>query len=194
MVNPSIGVESPSRTAIDQNVLTFVARYRSLLKKSGGSIIEQAKTIHEVETELGKKHQASFYRQIGLDPEGATVRKLRVIGENSPRFQPFLDRIPSTWTTLYDLAKLSMDDFKRVTDADLLTPFVTAKEIRELVRGKAHQDAEPRRKARVTIDLAAAKDGKRLFAEISRLTREFGVDLIVDPEAKKQFALAGEEL
>lgn len=173
---------SPSR------VDSYVNKYRSLLKKSGSSIIEQAKMIYEVEGELGDKYTAAFYEKVGLQRNGATVRKLRIIGENFTRFQPYLEKIPNTWTTLYDLARLSTDEFKKVVDAELLTPFVTAQEIRTLLRGRPPQDTTPRRRARVSIDLAAANDGKGLFAEITKLTKQFGVELFIDSEAKKQFA------
>jgi hypothetical protein len=187
-VSSEISTEIQRETESDRKVRSLIERYRSLLKTSGGSIIEQAETIYDVERNLSEWLRDEFYQQVSLDPEGATVRKLKVIGSKSARFKPFLDRIPNTWTTLYDLAKLSSEDFQKVTDAELLTPFVTAKDIREFVRGKTPGDGERRRRTKVTIDLTEAEDGKALYAEIARLSRQHGAEFIVDTETKKAFA------
>ena len=51
-----------------------------------------------------------------MDPKGTTARKLKEIGEKLTRFQPYLEKLPNTWTTIYVLAKMDDHEFQRVAD------------------------------------------------------------------------------
>jgi hypothetical protein len=77
-------------------VETLVDRYRKAVKASCKNILDIAKTIYQVEKELGAIYKDAFYQTVELDPKGSTVRKLKKIGEEFTRFQPFLDRLPNT--------------------------------------------------------------------------------------------------
>ena len=77
-----------------------------------------------------------FYQEVGLDPKGTTARKLKEIGEKLTRFQPYLEKLPNTWTTIYVLAKMEDHDFQRVVDSGVMHPFVTLKAIEDVVRGQ----------------------------------------------------------
>ena len=103
-------------------VETLVDRYRKAVKASSKNILDIAKTIYQVEKELGVIYKDAFYQTVELDPKGSTVRKLKKIGEEFTRFQPFLDKLPNTWTTLYELASMDKEDFARVVDAGVLHP------------------------------------------------------------------------
>lgn len=163
---------APQHNALQDQVDALVTRFRSISKDSVTKILEQAKTVFEVEEDLGAKHKALFYVAVGLDPNGSTVRKLRLIGEQSPRFEPFLDKIPNTWTTLYELARLTPDDFRKVADSGRLTPFIAAKDIQEVVRGKKQV-----RKVTATFDIAAAKKPHELYERLQNVAKEFDVEL-----------------
>ena len=69
-----------------------------------------------------------------MDPKGTTARKLKEIGEKLTRFQPYLDKLPNTWTTIYVLAKMDDHEFQRVANSGVLHPFVTLKAIEDVVR------------------------------------------------------------
>jgi hypothetical protein len=110
-------------------VVELVTEYRALVKASGENTLEVGKTIYVVETELNQSYKDEFYVQVGLDPKSATVRKLKTIGEKYMRFVPFVGRLPTSWTTLYGLARMTDESFQKVVAADVLSPFVTWKTI-----------------------------------------------------------------
>jgi hypothetical protein len=90
-----------------------------------------------------------FCGQVSLDPEGSTVRKLLVIADNATRFASFVGQMPNQWTTIYQLARLEIASFERVTKAGAFAPWMTAKQVIE-----ASGKARPARKVdKIVIDL-----------------------------------------
>jgi hypothetical protein len=106
----AVGLEKlvPDQSKI---VAALVTQYNDFAKASCENIIGLAKTIHLVERELNQRYREQFYAEVHLDPNGSTVRKLKKIGEESVRFEPFLGRLPNAWTTLYALAALESHEF-----------------------------------------------------------------------------------
>ena len=120
---------------VNLTVEELVSEFNAFAMKSSENVLGLATTILMVE-DLGRRDRERFYADVKLDPKGSTARKLRVIGEKLPRFQPFLSVIPNTWTTLYELARMEDDEFKTVAKSGVLHPLVTLREIEE-VQGRA---------------------------------------------------------
>ena len=114
---------------IKPEILTFIDRYHTFLRKTAESILGLAETLVQAEAELNAVDFLIFCDNVGIVNPSPTYSKLKLIGENSDRFRPFLDRLPNTWTTIYKLAKLEANQFARISDC--LSPFITSKEIDE---------------------------------------------------------------
>ena len=136
---------------IDEVVDALISEYRTIAKNNADNVLALASTIYKVEAELGGRYRRRFYAEVGLDENGSTVRKLRLIGDRLTRFQPYLDVIPCAWTTLYALAALEDEKFKAVVESGVLHPFATMKEI-DAVLGKT--SAKSAREFRVFVDLS----------------------------------------
>ena len=93
-------------------------------------ILGLAAVISRVHEDLGERYHDAFYLEINVVKDGLLSRKLKAIGKVKTRFAPFVDRLPNSWTTLYELAVLSSEEFKSVVDSGLLSPFVTSQQIR----------------------------------------------------------------
>ena len=117
-------------------VKSLAEQYRKFAKASGEDILGLAETVYLANRELNLRFLEEFYQEVGLDPKGTTARKLKEIGEKLTRFQPYLDKLPNTWTTIYVLAKMDDHEFQRVADSGVLHPFVTLKAIEDVVRVK----------------------------------------------------------
>jgi hypothetical protein len=111
--------------------LTYIEKYKSFARQTAESIIGLAQTLIEAEEHLDPVDFESFCREVGVPKGSSTYKKLRAIGYRASRFEPFVDNLPNTWTTIYKLAKLEPDEFDRVTP--ILSPFVTAKAIDEAI-------------------------------------------------------------
>ena len=117
-------------------VKSLAEQYRKFAKASGEDILGLAETVYIANRELNLRFLEEFYQEVGLDPKGTTARKLKEIGEKLTRFQPYLEKLPNTWTTIYVLAKMDDHEFQRVADSGVLHPFVTLKAIEDVVRSK----------------------------------------------------------
>lgn len=117
-------------------VKSLAEQYRKFAKASGEDILGLAETVYLATRELNQRYLEEFYQEVGLDPKGTTARKLKEIGEKLTRFQPYLEKLPNTWTTIYVLAKMDDHEFQRVADSGVLHPFVTLKAIEDVVRSK----------------------------------------------------------
>ena len=114
---------------ITPQILSFVDRYQTFLRKTAEAILGLAETLVEAEKDLNAVDFLIFCENVGLEKGSPTHSKLKQIGTVSARFRPFVDRLPNTWTTIYKLSKLEPDQFARIAEA--LTPFSTSKEIDE---------------------------------------------------------------
>ena len=88
--------------ATDQTSIleSLTKQYHAAAKKSCGAYIEMAETVVRAHEELAKSNRALFCKDIGLNPKGSTVRKMRAIGKSSARFKLYLALLPANWTTL----------------------------------------------------------------------------------------------
>src|SRR5262249_12405009 len=100
----------------------LIKQYRSCAKESAANTIKMAQTVAEASEKLNTFDQRKFWDEFNISK--STRSKLETIAEKASRFDPFLDKCPSSWTTLYVLSKLKSDQFDLVKDH--LTPTMTA--------------------------------------------------------------------
>ena len=142
----------------DEVVDALISECRTIARRNAANVLALASTIFRVEAELSGCYRRRLYAEVGLDENGSTVRKLRLIGDRLTRFQPYLDVIPCGWTTLYALAALDEAKFQLVVKSGVLHPFATMKEI-DAVLGKtgaksARESKKSAREFRVFVDLS----------------------------------------
>ena len=150
----------------------------NLRKESAENIIKLADTLVRAKAGLSKEDFDRFCEEVHLEKDGSTFRKLTSIGEKIGRFEPFFDRLPNNWTTLYKLASIDDAKFERVTaDADRFQPFMTARDISLILgippRSRKTQDHD------VVIDLNGL-DGDRkreVYQQLQLLKERFGFQL-----------------
>ena len=159
-------------------VKSLAEQYRKFAKASSENILGLAETVYVANQELNMRYLEEFYREVGLDPKSGTARKLKEIGEKLTRFQPYLEKLPNTWTTIYVLAKMQDHEFQRVVDSGVLHPFATLKAIEDVVRVRKAGDEE--HTFNVFIDLnkvGSALKQKEFARKLKSLLAEYHVDL-----------------
>jgi hypothetical protein len=105
---PLTEVETPT-------FLDLVDRYLTFAKASAENIIALAKTVKDAKDHLSENELDMFCDRVRLNRRSSTFRKLMKIGENAARFEPFIEKLPSAWTTVYKLAMLSDAEFDTPT-------------------------------------------------------------------------------
>ena len=153
------------------DITIYVDRYRSFLRKTAEAVLGLAETFLEAKTTLNGEDFNILCDEVGTPEGGATYNKLLKIASNAARFQPFVNRLPNTWTTIYKLAKLPPEKCERVSAN--LTPFITAREINEIVG----EEKEARKTEHYDIKLSfedMLPDQKaKIYEELDRLKVEY---------------------
>jgi hypothetical protein len=137
---------NPSQNGTDLNginepVLPYINKYKGFAKAGAEGVIEQCRMLVGAEDVLGKRYFKMFCDEINLDPKSSTFRKLKAIGDKAHRLIVAVDKMPNSWTTLYELARLDADVFDRLVTSDILRPSTTAAEIQTALRGPKSKQA-----------------------------------------------------
>lgn len=174
---------------IDAEVTAYVKRFKMSMKQTAESILDMGNTIYEACRYLGEVPLEQFCDQIGLNSTDAMFKKLKKIGENHARLEANVKELPNTWTTIYKLAQITDDEFNKVVDANILSPYVTAKEINNcLGKTKTRKEDTETTSNSITISFAEVNvaNAALLVAKIDELKQEFNFELQVPFELKNQ--------
>ena len=111
----------------------------------------------------GRQNRARWHGRSGMD---STFRKLLQIGGAAGRFEPFIDRMPSPWTTQSKLAFLEEDKFDIVAHDPRFGPMMTAAEIDRIIAGEPQENGEA-----VSRDIIIGLSGFKLSEKRKILTQ-----------------------
>lgn len=151
----------------------YVERYRNHAKRTVESILKLGETVVEAEQQLSRLDIMIFCQEVGIDYNGPTFRKLRKIGQQAERFQPVIDRVPNSWTTVYELAKLDSDKFTSIVEAEALTATSTMKELRAFIE---EEGKKPSDTVSFTLTLKAknAAQALEIDSALEQVAEKFG--------------------
>ena len=166
-----VAVIQSGTALITPQIEKYVNRYNSFLKKTAEAVLGLAQTLAEAKKNLNGVDFNIFCDEVGTPEEGSTYKKLLKIAENATRFQPFVERLPNTWTTIYKLAKLPPEKFERVS-ADL-TPFITAREINEIVGDEKEARKTERYDIKLSFEDMLPEQKQKIYEELDRLKTEY---------------------
>ena len=128
----------------------FVQGYYDFTKEAADIIRPKMQLVLEAEENLPPEALQRFFDQIRLPRNSATYRKVRKIAGASDRLLRVADRLPDSWTTLYQLAKMEPHVFDELVQNDVLYPGITAAELQA-----ATAKSTKKEKFIITIDASA---------------------------------------
>ena len=168
---------------VSSRIEDLVTRYYGFGKAGTKGILGLAEIVCQAHEEFGDKYLTIFYERIKVEPNGSTCRKLKKIGSRKARFKQVLDKLPNSWTTLYELARLDDHEFRQLVDDDMLHPLVTWQTIQARFAKPSAEDVESPQ--RLTLDIAkVGRRHRRDFAQkLKALLDEFDVPLGKSQEA-----------
>jgi hypothetical protein len=173
-------ISSPTYTAL-------VLKYRTFAKQTAENIIKLAETLLEADEKLSKTELRQFCAEVGLEHDGSTYRKLMKIGKEVSRFEPFVERLPNNWTTVYKLAKLEKNVFDQVANDNRFSPMMTSSEIDRIVGGSSPTQIEHLSRD-VTIDLSGyeANEKTEFCLKVGELVKEYGFKMKISHMLEKE--------
>lgn len=179
-----IAIRQNGTAFVTPQVEAYVQRYNSFLRKTAEAVLGLAITLAEAKSKLNGVDFNIFCDEVGTPESSSTYKKLLKIADNAARFQPFVNRLPNTWTTIYKLATLPSEKFERVSAN--LTPFITAREINQIIG----EEKEGRKTEHYDIKLSfedMLPDQKaKIYEELDRLKAEYSFKVLETMNFKEE--------
>jgi hypothetical protein len=158
-------VNTSNTNIISKNVVEYAEKFKGYAVKTAESIIQMAKVVTDARNTLGAMDYEEFCSQVGYKSDSSTIRKLKSIGE---KYEILLTRsksLPSNWTTIYQVSRLTSDLIDQKIDEGVITPSLDGKNLP------------------VRLGLTAAKEDAPK-GTTNTLTLKVNFDLIPSPKLK----------
>ena len=156
----------------EEQVMHYVSLYRTFARNTAENIIRLGQTVMDASIKLTGSQLDQFLVHVGIDKNGSTYRKLRIIGEQADRFLNVLDHLPNNWTTVYALAKMDRSDFDRLVEVKALSPMSTMGMIKSSLEPKKEKSNQL--VLSISIPSETPEHAFQLEQEVKALIEEFG--------------------
>jgi hypothetical protein len=149
----------------------FVRRFNELTRKTAESIVSIGQLVLEAKHVLPATEYKRFTINVGIN-NSSTVRKYERIGDMGDIFAKNLELLPPSWTSLYELSKLSPKQLENELENGGVWSQMTGKDIRDLLLRNGIGEPCSSLNISMRIDFAAQPTGKTL-AELERTIKDF---------------------
>jgi hypothetical protein len=183
--------------------------FKCYAKKTAESILQMAKVVSDMKARKNKPEFEKFCDLIGYKSDSSPIRKFTQIGEKFDQLNANVDKLPNTWTTVYQIALMTKETIEDLIDTGVITPQISGAEAKNVLRlftGKTatisstkcsstpeRTDAEMTFRARLPAfpSVEAQKKLKRILAELEELNCEVEISSGLDAAiAEPMLALA----
>jgi hypothetical protein len=167
--------------------VAFVDQYRLFTKQTAEAIIKAAETLYKAHEMLAPVDFHQFCKEVDLVEDGSKFKKLMAIGNAVSRFEPYLDRMPNAWTTIYKLAILEGNEFEQVVQSASFAPFMTANDIDVVLKGPKTKGALGKTADGLIIDLSGLERTvqRDVYRQLRALRQKFGFGVTANGEFKE---------
>lgn len=115
----------------------FIEKYRNLTKGTVEHILQISECVRDIKFkeksgELNDYDMKYFCHSIGITEGSSTFRKFMCISERVDVFRKYLDKLPDSYTVLYQITTLDPDKFEELMSNNLINSYVTLKDIKQL--------------------------------------------------------------
>ncbi|AWW46766.1 hypothetical protein DPM18_08065 [Polynucleobacter paneuropaeus] len=115
----------------------YITYYQQYTRNTVENILKLSSLIVEMKEkeksgQLDKTDMKYFCFSVGLKRDGSTFRKFEQIGKHSETFWKYVDKLPDSYTVLYEITTLDPDKFEELMSNNQITSYVTLKDIKEL--------------------------------------------------------------
>lgn len=179
--------------SLSPNAQSYAAQIMSLAKSGTENTIDMCEVFFQAKNSLGEEF-ATLCAAINYDVQSATIKKYVLIGENADKFRKYIDRIPSAWTTLYQLTQLSDDQFHQLMEHGKITPLSTGEEIKLLANeSKPKSKPKPPASIKLLIDDSMSRDSiNALISELEALSIEYKFQMELSSATNKRLIPQGQ--
>ena len=116
---------------------SFIQKYRGLTRSTVEHILQLSECVVDIKQkeksgELNCYDIQYFCHSVGITEKGSTFRKFMCIGQRVEDFRHYLDKLPNSYTVLYEITTLDPDLFEQLMTSNQLHSYVTLKDVKLL--------------------------------------------------------------
>ena len=126
-----------SKSTNQQLLDSFIERYFLQTKSTLENLFNVCETLRELDDsvknlKLSESDLDYFCNKVGLNKSGSTYRKYVCIGKKVDLLREYIDTIPSSVSTIYEICTLDSDKFEELVRVQLITQTTTLYQLKEL--------------------------------------------------------------
>jgi hypothetical protein len=115
----------------------LVKTFRESTKNSVEHILNMSKCVYEMKIkkdygELNDYDMNYFCMSVGFKEDSSTFRKFKLMGERYQQFKKYMDKLPSSYTVLYEITTLDPDKFEELMKDGSIYNYITLKDVKKL--------------------------------------------------------------
>ena len=100
----------------------MAAKYNGFARKTAESVLNMAKVVWDMKAQKNKVEFENFCDLINCKPESSYIRKFIQIGKKFDVLMANADNLPSQWTTVYQISKLSNEAIGNLIEKGSINP------------------------------------------------------------------------
>lgn len=174
----SIQLKVSNKELIDLMIETYLLKTKSAVE----NILTMCETVKDVaekfkNQEIDSNDVQYFCIAVGLESfDSSLFRKYRCIADHAESFRKYLDRLPSAYTTLYEITTLDSEKFEQLMTDVQLNGRITIKDVRRL-KDKSLNTSKKVSNKSSDIELSISFDPQKISSKSLQMLREIFVEL-----------------
>lgn len=191
--------QAPKPTELPPEIQRYSQEFLSFAKASTQNTIAMCELLNRAKVEFREKENNNKNKLFNLlcesvgYPKGAndpTIKKYVRIGESAERFKPYIDQLPNSWTTLYEITQLDSKTFDDAIENGTINikmigrDVKTLKEINNPKPTKKLADKSKKPAIQITIASDERSQVDALFKELEVLKFSYKLEISPNDVAK----------
>ncbi len=119
-------VNTSNTNIISKKVTEYANQFKVQAKKTAEGVLEMARVVFDAK-QLGTADFEIFCSEVGYKSDSSTIRKLASIGKQYLVLSSRSKSLPTSWTTLYQVSRLTAEMIDQKISEGVITPNLDGK-------------------------------------------------------------------
>lgn len=119
-------VNTSNTNIISKQVTEYANQFKVQAKKTAEGVLEMARVVFDAK-QLGTADFEVFCSEVGYKSDSSTIRKLASIGKQYLVLSSRSKSLPTSWTTLYQVSRLTAEMIDQKISEGVITPNLDGK-------------------------------------------------------------------
>jgi hypothetical protein len=160
----------------------LIAKYQNDTKNAVQNIINMCKTVKEfnenVKSNLLTQSDLNYFcATVNLSKESSTFRKYLCIADKADMFEKYLEKVPASYTILYEIATLAPDQFDSLVKSKQFNNYITLKEVKQIGGKITSGNTASNKSSKTDITLTVKFDSLKVTKSSLRMLANFYRDI-----------------